>query len=212
MITDKGLIERVQRVVSSKPRRFVSSADVLATIQKESGGVPFFTGHEDLYRQNLISAARITGLDKELIIKTVSYPASSRFTGSLYKFRCEPAYWSWAQKLKGSWTGEQRFLLSCSFGLGQKMARWLLNGVPGARWMPFLELFNDNLDLQIQYCAGDLDQLIAGAKDQNRLVAYTRYNEGFAIDRKTGKPQERITDYGRLVGRFARAYREAGIP
>lgn len=212
MITDKTLIVRVQRIISSKPRRFVSAADVLAVIQKESGGVGYFTGQEPLYKANLAAAADITGLSKDQIIKAVTYPDASKYAGFLYKFRCEPGYWTWASKLKGSWSGEQRFLLSCSFGLGQKMARWLLSGVPGARWMPFLELFNENQDLQVQYCAGDLDQLMAAAKDHNRLVAYTRYNEGFRLDKRTGKPIEWISDYGRVVGRYAKAYREAGLP
>jgi hypothetical protein len=204
MITDSLLIKRVQTMIASKPRKHVTAADVLAVIQKESSGIAVFDGTEPLFVANLRAAARITGLSKEAILNTV------RVNGVICKFRCEPGYWAWASKLKGSWTAEERFLLSCSFGLGQKMARWLVSsGIEGAQWIAFIRKFNADLNLQIQYVCGDLDALLVGSGG-NRLVAFTRYNQGTRDANHDGKADEIISDYGKIVNGYRTEYQKRG--
>ena len=210
MINDPVLINRVHRMIASKPRKHVTSADVLAVIQKESGGVNHFIGTERLCLDNLRAAERITGLTELQLMQHLIF-VDGPLAGKLYKFRCEPGYWDWASKLKGSWTAQERFLLSCSFGLGQKMARWLVSaGLEGAQWIPFIHKFNRDQNLQIQYVCGDLDALLTQAGG-NRLLAFTRYNQGTRDRDKDGKPDAIVSDYGRIVNSFRVAYEKAGI-
>lgn len=209
MITDPILIERVHRMIASKPRKHVTSADVMAVIQKETGGVPYFEGKEPLFRANLMSASHITGLTEKQILDVVTFKSGS-LAGKYYKFRCEPAYWQWAHMLKGSWTPQERFLLSCSFGYGQKMARWYVANLNGADWIPKIHQFNVDLNMQVQYVCGDLDALLVQSKG-NRLLAYTRYNEGTRYDRATHKPLEHVSDYGRTVNGFRLEFEKRGI-
>ena len=210
VITDPVLINRVHTVIATKPRKQVTSADVLAVIQKESGGVAHFLGNEPLFRQNLRAAQTITGLDQTSILQSVMI-TQGLLAGKHYKFRCEPGYWEWAKKLKGSWTQQDRFLLSCSFGLGQKMARWLVSsGVPGADWINFIQKFAFDQNLQVQYICGDLDALLVQARGQ-RQVAFTRYNQGTRDRNKDGKPDEIISDYGKTVNAYRLEYEKKGI-
>lgn len=213
MITDPVLINRVHSVVASKPRKAVTSADVLAVIQKESGGVSHFTGTEPLFKANLRAAQQITGLSEIQILQVVTFP-DGPLQGKFYKFRCEPGYWEWASKLRNSWTPQERFLLSCSFGLGQKMARWLVGGgIEPLQWIPFIHKFARDQNLQIQYCAGDLDALLWQArndKDQ-RFLAFTRYNQGTRDKNKDGKPDLIVSDYGRIVEGYRKDFVRRGI-
>ena len=208
MITDQLLIAKVHRIVSSRKRRHVTSADVLAVMQKESSGVPIFKPEDALFKANLKAAMDITGCTKEEILKimTIEY---GPLQGQIAKFRCEPGYWQWAERLKGSWSKTERMLLACSLGVGQKMVRWLTSGVAGAEWIKFSRQFAGNIDLQIQYCAGDLDSLLSGCQG-NRAVAYTLYNEGTRIDPKTKEPLIRVTDYGKITLGYYKSYVGAG--
>lgn len=174
---DIALKNKVEEVLKQRPRKQVRVADVLACIDKESGGVPVFHERDVLLKQNLIAASRITGLTEAQIRKAMTI-TDGPYKGMISKFRCEPGYWSWAQKYQAAIKNpEDRILLACSFGVGQKMSRWLVTGMPIHEWLPFIRKFMGSLSLQITYCAGDLDNLLAHANG-DRPLAFTRYNAG----------------------------------
>lgn len=211
MITDPVLINRVHSIMATKSRKHVTSADVLAVIQKESGGVPYFTGAEPLFKANLAAAERITGMSQVSILQAVTYLQAGPLQGKFYKFRCEPGYYDWAKSLRGSWTPQDRFLLSCSFGLGQKMARWLVGqGIEPLKWIEFIHKFAFDQNLQVQYVCGDLDGLLIQSGG-DRLLAFTRYNQGTRDRNKDGKPDPIISDYGRVVDGYRKEFSRRGI-
>lgn len=192
------LIEAARKALAAKPRRHVKIEDVLAVIKKESGFSPIFNPNDLLYKQNLRAAQRITGLPATEIIAAVRIP-SGEFKGELAKFRCEPGYWEWAKKFTRP--ARDEFLLSCSFGLGQKMARWLVANTPEATWMQTVVKFMGDVPTQLLYICGDLDALMIAAGG-NKPVAFTRYNEGTRFDPVTKKPVPRITEYGRVTDKY----------
>lgn len=173
---DLALKSKVEEILKSRTRKHVRVSDALAVIDKESGGALIFRGTELLYRQNLAAAERITGLTKEQILKAVTIQ-DGPYKGMISKFRCEPGYWAWAKRYAKALKPEEMFLLSCSFGVGQKMSRWLVTGIAVHDWIPVIRKFMGSLSLQIAYCVGDLDNLLAGANG-DRPLAFTRYNAG----------------------------------
>lgn len=191
-----ALVERVRAVLEGNPRKHVLLSDIVAVIEKESSGVAVFNKTDDLFRDNLRAAIRITGLPEELILKAVTIQ-SGPLKGSIAKFRCEPGYWRWANGLTNRpWTKEERFLLSCSFGLGQKMARWLVTGVAPGDWMSIIRQFMGSEKLQINYCAGDLEQLL-NRYGGDRPIAFTCYNAGH--DRAKEYWKAAMLKYGKPV-------------
>lgn len=209
MITDEKLIKRVEKIVHSKTRYHVTVADVLAVIQKESSGVPIFNPNhlpmEDkenlLFRQNLAEASRLSGVSKPEILK-INTILTGEYKGEIAKFRCEPGYMRWAKNLKGTFTPVERMLLACSLGAGQKMVRWLVDGStkPRTEWLQFALKFAGDLDLQLQYCAGDLESLLSVS--HSRELAYTRYNAGGSA--------KAVTPYGTITKGYYDAYVKAG--
>lgn len=177
---DAALISKVKEVLAARPRKHVRLSDVLAVIEHESHGSAIFRTTDLQYQQNLNAAAKITGMSSDAIRKAAVIQ-SGPFKGCIAKFRCEPGYYAWAKTLKNRpWTAEEKFLLSCSFGLGQKMMRWLVSGTAPGDWMSIIRQFMGSVNLQIAYCAGDLEQLIARYGD--REVAFTCYNAGHDRD------------------------------
>lgn len=179
---EAALVSKVSEVLAARPRKHVKLSDVLAVIDKESHGALTFRQTDKQFADNLRAASKITGLSPEAIVKACTIP-SGPYKGHVAKFRCEPGYWAWAKALKNrQWTNEERFLLSCSFGLGQKMTRWLVTGVAPGDWISLIRQFMGSANLQISYCAGDLEQLLARYKD-DRVTAFTCYNAGHALDK-----------------------------
>lgn len=200
----KRLIELAQHVHAAKPRRFVTVPDILATVQKESGFCSYFNESDQLFKDNRAAAARIAKIEPAKIVQHCIIP-EGQLKGKIGKFRCEPGYWTWSSSLKPlPATEQERFLLSCSFGLGQKMMRWLVGNTPREKWFDLIQDFMGDEEQQLLYCAGDLEQLMAGVKG-NKEVAFTRYNEGFVLDKQTRKPLPRVTAYGRTVFSYSAA-------
>lgn len=173
---DLALKTKVEEILGQRPRKHVRVSDTLACIDKESGGVPIFRGTEILFKQNLRAAEKITGLTTEQI-RSAMIIQDGPYKGFIAKFRCEPGYWQWAQRYAKVFKPEELLLLSCSFGLGQKMSRWLLTGMPVHEYLPFIRKFMGSVSLQIVYCIGDLDSLLVQSGG-NRPLAFTRYNAG----------------------------------
>lgn len=173
---DLALKAKVEEILATRQRKHVRVSDTLACIDKESGGAPIFRGTEILFKQNLRAAEKITGLSIDQIRAAMTIQ-DGPYKGMISKFRCEPGYWQWAQKYSKVFKPEELLLLSCSFGLGQKMSRWLITGMPVHEYLPFIRKFMGSISLQIQYCAGDLDSLLVGTKG-DRPLAFTRYNAG----------------------------------
>jgi hypothetical protein len=173
---DKGVIQLAKTALTAKSRQHVTLADILAVCERESHCVPVFTERDNLYRVNLKAASQITGLAEVDLVKALIIPVGV-YKNYVAKFRCEPGYWKWAKEVKGSFTQPERFLLSCSIGVGQKMTRWLVTGTPKQQWIPGIKHFMGSVATQLLYVAGDLDRLI-DISSGDRKLAYTRYNAG----------------------------------
>ncbi|MBY0548735.1 MAG: hypothetical protein K2W95_15805 [Candidatus Obscuribacterales bacterium] len=199
------IIELAQHVHAAKSRRFVTVADILGCVQKESGFCSYFNESDKLFKDNKAAAARIAKIEPAKIVEYCVIP-NGPLEDKIGKFRCEPGYWTWSSNLKpaGRFGEQERFLLSCSFGLGQKMMRWLVANTPTLTWFSLIQKFMGDEEMQLLYCAGDLDSLMVGAGG-NKPVAFTRYNEGFVLDKVTRKPLPRVTAYGKTVSSYAAA-------
>jgi len=173
---DLALKSKVDEVLATRPRKFVRASDVLAVIDRESHGVLVFKQTDQLYKDNLHAAHKITGISEADIIATMVIK-DGPFKGQVSKFRCEPGYWQWAQKYAKVFKPTELLLLSCSFGLGQKMSRWLITGMATNEWLDFIRHFMGSASQQIAYCAGDVDQLLSTTGGE-RAVAFARYNAG----------------------------------
>lgn len=166
--------EQIEEAIAKRKRAYVTAADVAAVVCKESHAVPYFSTTDPLYKANLRAASAITGLT-QVALKSALIIASGPYKGKIAKFRCEPGYWSWAKKQK--FTPIDQFLLSCSFGVGQKMTRYYVYGTPQSKWISSIRKLMAQVELQLLYVAGDLDKLLVGTKG-NRALAFTRYNAG----------------------------------
>ena len=173
---DLKLLQKIKEAVGKRNRKHVTAADVLACVSKESGGVPIFHANDKLLAANLRAAEKITGISQDQIKQTMIIQ-SGPYQGEIAKFRAEPGYWKWAQNYKSAFKNTDLLLLSCSFGLGQKMTRWYVAGVPVGEWIPNIKGFMGNVPLQLLYCAGDLDALMVQTKG-DKALAFTRYNAG----------------------------------
>lgn len=204
MVLDIALKNKVEEVLKQRPRKHVRVSDVLACVDKESGGVPIFNASDVLLKQNLIAASRITGLTEAQIRQAMTI-TDGPYKGMLSKFRCEPGYWKWAKQYAPTFkkNPEDLILLACSFGVGQKMSRWLVTGTPVHEWVPLIRKFMGSLSLQIVYCAGDLDNLLTHANG-DRPLAFTRYNAGPSATNKSPAYEA----YGLKVAAKAKQFEE----
>ena len=178
---DLKLLQKIKEAIGKRNRKYVTAADVLACVSKESGGVPIFHANDKLLAANLRAAEKITGISQDQIKQTMIIQ-SGPYQGEIAKFRAEPGYWKWAQNYKSAFKNTDLLLLSCSFGLGQKMTRWYVAGVPVGEWIPNIKGFMGNVPLQLLYCAGDLDALMVQSKG-DKALAFTRYNAGPAANK-----------------------------
>jgi hypothetical protein len=192
---DVGLIAKAKKAVASKPRKFVTPAILCSFVQQESNGVPYFIDHKpgSLFRMNLNAAMKInyrnpktgkiekvsTGLSEKDIRGLITIPnklgeweVPPAMRGQLAKFRFEPGYWRKFPQLEL----HDRFIYSCSWGLVQFMGP-NISPVPDKQGIDFIKRFMADVDLQLMYAAGMIDQLLVKANgDVNK--AYRGYNSG----------------------------------
>ncbi len=191
-------LQKAKAAIEQRSRRYATWADVLAVAEHESGGVAIFNPTDRQFRDNLAAAAKITGLTKEQIIKAATIN-NGALKGKIAKFRCEPGYWSWAKTLP-AFTPEEKFLLSCSFGVGQQMTRWLVAKTPKPEWISLIHNFMGNVSLQMLWIAGQLDALMVDTKG-DKTLAFARYNGGPAVKTPNAAPYK---NYGIPVAKRAR--------
>jgi len=191
---DPGLVAKAKKAVAGKPRKYVTPAILCAFVMQESSGVPYFVDHKpgSIFRMNLNAALTIkrkkdgkiveripTGLTEKDIRDVITIPAKvgdwevpAAMRGQLAKFRFEPGYWKKFPHLDKS----DRFIYSCSWGLVQFMGP-NISRVPDEQGIAFIKRFMADVDLQLMYAAGMIDQLLVRAKgDVNK--AYRGYNSG----------------------------------
>lgn len=192
---DVGLVAKAKKAVTSKTRKHVTPAILCAFVQQESGGVPYFVDHKpgSIYRMNLAAALKIahrnpktgkieripTGLTEQDIRAIITIPnklgeweVPSIMRGQLAKFRFEPGYWRKFPQLEL----HDRFIYSCSWGLVQFMGP-NISPVPDRQGIDFIKRFMADVDLQLMYAAGMIDQLLVRA-DGDVNKAYRGYNSG----------------------------------
>jgi hypothetical protein len=196
-VIDLGLLAALKKAVTAKPRKFLTPAILGAVVLQESGGVPYFidTKPGSLYRLNILGAVKYrhvtdrsdgtrtvqmieTGIREREIRDVIMIPPMVEhyqvpkiMRGQLAKFRFEPSYWVQYPNLAKM----DRFLYSCSWGLGQVMAPHL--GQPDALGFNFIRRFMADTDLQLLYAAGMVEELLERA-DGDVLGAYKGYNSG----------------------------------
>lgn len=207
---DVGLAAKARKAVDSKPRSFITPEVLCAFVMQESHGVPYFvdTKPGSIYRLNVAAAItykvknRVTGevsklqtglTEKDIreIItipdKVGSFDVPAVMRGKLAKFRFEPGYWRRYSTL----ARRDRFIYASSWGLVQFMGP-NISPKPDAAGIDFIKRFMADVDLQLLYAAGMIDDLMirgsklqpdAAIKDlpkEEQLVhrAYRGYNSG----------------------------------
>lgn len=194
---DRGLVARVKKVYEASAHTGVDLAEVLAVIQKESAGVPYFYGSEVIFRPNIKMIRDKHPLTEHQIQQLILIP-SGELKGKWSKFRYEHHYLPWAKAYAPQLTPAEQALLSCSVGLGQQMLRFVVQKHPPAEAMTRAYKFMGDIDEQIRWVIGNLRD--NWSKD--RQLVYARYNGGPGV--KIGGAT--YHSYGRDV-----AIRVAGI-
>ena len=68
---DLKLLQKIKEAIGKRNRKYVTAADVLACVSKESGGVPIFHANDKLLAANLRAAEKITGISQDQIKQTM---------------------------------------------------------------------------------------------------------------------------------------------
>ena len=186
-----GLHKRVVAALSDVPSSVVRVENVMAVILKESYGNANFCKCDSLYRQNLHSLHRNTGIDENLFLERIKI-RQGQFKGSIPKFRFETNWWqSYAGYFRRhGWDEVTSAKFCCSYGIGQKSGYFLTARLPWSEREAYLDWFNANEKAQIVQLFHDLQTALNKSKGDWQL-AYTRYNSGLGA--------RHVSDYGRIV-------------
>jgi len=166
---------KVVKMLSTAKYKYITPAIVIAVCLQESGGDPCFEPQDALLGENLRAASVTTTLPIAMIVDAMKIQAGI-YKGKIAKFRLEPSYWIWTGKQKLS-SPTERLLCACSFGVGQKMMRWIVIGNPDD-WIGQIEQFKSSLDTQLAYLIHDMDRLLSSTQG-DLLQAYKGYNSGY---------------------------------
>ena len=172
-------IRNIAQVAMAHARlEFTTLSDVVAVIFKESMGVPWFCKCNLLYRDNTAALVHGADITEEQWLKVITVPDGAS-KGKIPKFRYEPGYHQAAVsalgKLKCSYP--EALIFACSFGLGQKMMRYLVAGKPETEWLTLARKFMQDPLWQAEQAVSDLEYVLK-ASHGNRPLAYSRYNAG----------------------------------
>jgi hypothetical protein len=172
----------------------VTVDDVLPVIWKESMGIEWFNpscGCDPLFKANMAALNHATGISQSDWLRAIQVKTGPN-RGAIPKFRFEPSYWQWAQVTapRAKMFGASAAMLACSWGVGQKMARWYLANEPEHAWFAQLELFNSDVRLQVDAVAKDMEYLLRISAGY-RPLAFSRYN--------AGPTHKTVTEYGKQV-------------
>jgi hypothetical protein len=163
-----------QKVIAKLPNNMDMAASVIAVCVQESKCCPTFSVSDPLYQANLKAAADYTKLPP-LLIQEAAMIKQGPLRGFLGKFRFEPGYWAWSGEHQLP-SATDRFLVSCSWGVGQQMMRWV---VPSAvdTWPEWVEEFKGSVSLQVDQVIHELGRLLVETNG-DLLRAYKGYNSG----------------------------------
>lgn len=172
---------RVQIALLSRKFQFLKAEFLNSVLIQESGKSAFFHPWEEQFEVNLASAARITGKSREEILKLVTLT-----DGRILKFRLEPSYYNNPKYSKCPYPA--RFYISSSWGLGQKIGLFLIQGVPPSSYISTILAFAQDQQAQVNTCAKDLENLLLKASKEPKIAiksiknlsyhAYKGYNSG----------------------------------
>lgn len=170
----------------------ISLAEVLALADQESGGYEYFTENDHLFIDNLNAAHAITGLSiDQLKAAVLITPAKYNQFFLKYcfglkigdparyiKFRCEPSIFN-IVKNRTDFTMVEKFLLSCSMGIGQRLVYyWISNSrIPASAWIKNIKSFSIDVSAQIKELVNNMSWWLLRA-DGNRILSYSMYNAG----------------------------------
>ncbi len=168
------LYKEVINHLPTKPVHYTTPAVMIAVFLQESEGSPTFTPLDDLYKANMAAATKYTTLP-ELMLMDALLIKSGPLAKSIAKFRFEPSYWAWSGGHQLS-SPTERFLASCSFGVGQQMMRWVLPPKT-SDWLSYIENFKGNVDLQITTAIDKISDLMR-VTNGDLFEAYKGYNSG----------------------------------
>lgn len=212
MTLDRGLVALARKAVAAKPRHYVTVHDLLAVVQQESHGMPYFTDTKpgSIYSLNVAAAityhkkvrarnslgqplvdekgnpvfvrkAFNTGLTQRDILKAIiipeqigSFRPSKTLVGQKAKFRFEYGYW---ERFSNIADPIQRFRMASSWGMVQFMGPNISGKLAGEEADLFIQRFAADLDMQLLYGAGLLDELLVRARG-SMDHAYRGYNSG----------------------------------
>lgn len=192
---DRGIVARTRVAFEKRKPSGVTLSDVLAVIDRESGGIPIFRGNEPLFRMNLnmavswVEAREHPSIENKTMMVRFRSNATEKdirdalvipagpLKGNWAKFRFEHGYWrEWAKPLTGSYpfTPAQLVLLSSSVGVGQQMLRFVVQHLEPAHMLDQAYKFMGDLDEQINWVIGNL------ARDvhPDKQLMFARYNAG----------------------------------
>jgi hypothetical protein len=194
-VIDRGLVARARALYNARAPKGVAFSDVLAVIDKESAGIPYFLGNEPLFRMNLnmalswveprphptiphktIMVRFKSGATEKEIRDVITIPAGA-LQGKWSKFRFEYGYWhEFAKPLLKvhEFTPAQLVLLSSSVGLGQQMLRFVVQKLHPELMLEAAYQFMGDLDAQISWVMGNLEH----DAHQDKQLMFARYNAG----------------------------------
>jgi hypothetical protein len=180
--------------IQQRNLKLVTVDDVLSVVTLETHGQEWFNPNcncDALYKANMQALRNGTGITEQQWLEAIRVKSGPN-KGLVPKFRWEAGYMEWARQAapRAKLYGASAAILACSFGLGQKMARWLLSNHPPEKWAQIISEFNADPRLQVDTCAKDLEYLLH-LSEGYRPIAYTRYNAG-----PTAKT---VSQYGKLA-------------
>lgn len=183
------LFSDIQKAVSTIPDFKGDVFLMMAVCVRESMGVPWFCKCDSLYKANMNVVRTHFGMEvSNEFLRAITVKGGTN-AGKIPKFRFEPGWFGLNQSNPDTARLQPvpLIIMSCSFGMAQKGALWMVPGVPQAeRWLAVNQLMKDP-EYQLLTLAHDLQQLGA-FKGHDVELALTRYNAGASA--------KHVTSYG----------------
>lgn len=171
------LYKQCEELIKVNEYKYVTAADAVAIAHQESSGVPVFHYEDPLFVANMGAAYEGSKLPKQMIWEAVLIKKGP-FSGQISKFRFEPAYWEWSGTQRCN-SLQLRLQMSCSFGLGQQMMRWIVPKGKPEDWTNFIENFKADTEMQLKYLLSNINKLLEN-NGNDLALAYAAYNSGNA--------------------------------
>ena len=180
-----------------KPFPPATKEEIQAIIDEESDGEMYFDSYMNAqYRANMRIVRNhipdeVQCNEALKLLRKVDITRGGLEQVVIAKFRFSLARWEEVNKdlTFKNWNIHNRFLLSCSVGLAQKIIMYLYKesinlGRHPVNALEVCHLFVHDKDMQTKQCEKDLNYWLGRAKG-NRLLAYSCYNAGM-VDKPNG--------------------------